>query len=63
MRLSQISEPQYEEIDPISERLGPPPPLPNVEETSTDEAPRIVPYHVTNIKDLEEPNQYLDVQA
>ena len=69
MRLSQISEPQYEEIDSIGERLGPVPPLPDIE-TSTTGVPKIIPYHVTTIEDivnstteLEQPNQYLDLQA
>lgn len=69
MRLSQNSEPHYEEIDSISDRLGPVPPLPIIYETSTAEAPKIIPYHATTIKDinrsteLEEPNQYLDLHA
>lgn len=72
MRLSQISEPHYEEIDPISDRLGPIPPIPVIDETtgtSTADVPKIIPYHVTTIEDIdnpteaEEPNQYLDLQA
>ena len=67
VRMSQIGDPYYEEIDPVSERLGPVPPLPDVVEASAAGAPMIVPYHVTTIEDIdrstEEPNQYLDLQA
>jgi len=69
MRLSQIAEPHYEEIDSISDRLGPVPPLPDVYEASTAVAPKIIPYHVTKIEDIdkstgsEEPNQYLDLKV
>ena len=69
VRLSQIPDPHYEEIDPISERLGPVPPLPDVVEASATRTPMIVPYHVTTIEDIdrpaepEGPNQYLDLQA
>ena len=69
VRMSQIPDPYYEEIDPVSERLGPIPPLPDVVEASTTGAPMIVPYHVTTIEDIDGstepkgPNQYLDLQA
>ena len=68
-RLSQLTEQHYEEIDPISVRLGPVPPLPDVVEASTMGVPTIVPYHVTKIEDIDAPteaeqkNQYLDLQA
>ena len=70
MRLSQISEAHYEEIDPISDRLGPIPPIPVDNEYSIPDGPKIIPYHVTTIEDIvdepaeeEQPNQYLDLQA
>ena len=70
LRLSQISEAHYEEIDTISDRLGPVPPIPVDDEYSMAEGPKIIPYHVTTIDDIadqpnegEEPNQYLDLQA
>ena len=66
VRMSQIPDPHYEEIDPVSERLGPVPPLPDIVETSITGAPTIVPYHVTTIEDIDGstgPNQYLDLQA
>lgn len=72
MRLSQIYEPHYEEIDPISDRLGPVPPIPDTDEASTEGVPKIIPYHVTAIEDIDiptepeepnQPNQYLDLQA
>ena len=69
LRLSQLSEAHYEEIDPISDRLGPVPPIPVDDEYTSLEGPKIIPYHVTNIEDIDQPNegegpnQYLDLQA